>query len=276
MECSKRHRGPPPEVLCTYVIFFVSAFAIWHLIAERAFSSILTLSVMLQCLSMVLLALQVLATGRCSGISAKALMLDALALSCRLSSTTWLNGYLPVDATGDYVFQLFDICSLVILFWLLHQILVVKRQTYDENADTFQIGYMVVGAFILACLLHGNMNRRPIFDALWMVALFISAIAVLPQLWVITRTGGRCEALTSHHIASMAASRLLSGVFMWYARADITCSPWMDGWNHAIGAILGAHLVHVILLGDFAYYYIKAVLRQGLNCCVEVALADNV
>lgn len=256
----------------------MSALAIWHLIAERAFSSILTLSVMLQCLGVVLLALQVLATGRASGISAKALMLDALALGCRLSSTMWLNGYLPVDATGDYVFQFFDICSLVIILWLLHQILVVRRQSYNESADSFHVGYAVAGAFILACLLHGNMNRRPIFDALWMVALFISAIAVLPQLWLITRTNGRCEALTSHHIAAMAASRILSGLFMWYARSDITCSPGrITNFNYALGAIIGAHIVHVILLGDFTYYYIKAVLKEGLNCCVEVPLlADKV
>ena len=47
-------------------------------------------------------------------------------------------------------------------------------------------------------VLHGNMNGRPIFDALWMAGLFINTIAVLPQLWLVTKTGGRVEALTSH------------------------------------------------------------------------------
>lgn len=225
---------------------------------------------MLQCLGVVLLALQVVATGSAAGISAKALTMDALALVCRLSSTMWLNGYLPVDATGDYVFQALDICSLLVLLWLLHQIWFAKRNTCDEEADSFPIAHMIVGAFVLAALLHGDMNRRPIFDALWMVALFISAIAVLPQLWLVTKTGGRIQTLTCHHIAALAASRILSGVFMWYARADITCSPWMTGFNHALGAILGAHLLHMVLLGDFAYYYVKALLRDGLNCRIEI------
>merc|ERR1719352_1052043 len=80
---------------------------------------------MVQCLSVVLLGLQMVTTGSATGISAKALSLDALALCCRLSSTLWLNGYLPVDASGDYIYQIIDICSLCVVGWLLHQVLVV-------------------------------------------------------------------------------------------------------------------------------------------------------
>merc|ERR1719506_3335602 len=67
---------------------------------------------MIQCLALALLSLQMISTGSASGISARALSLDAIALCCRLSSTLWLNGYLPVDASGDHVFQIVDICSL--------------------------------------------------------------------------------------------------------------------------------------------------------------------
>ena len=59
---------------------------------------------MVQCLAVVLLGLQMISTGSASGISARALLLDALAICCRLPSTLWLNGYLPVDASADYVF----------------------------------------------------------------------------------------------------------------------------------------------------------------------------
>jgi len=258
------------HLLAAYGLFILSAGAVWHLVADGAFSSILTMSVMVQCLAVVLLALQMLSTGSASGISAKALALDALGLCCRLSSTLWLNGYLPVDASGDWIFQAIDICSLFIIVWLLHQVLVVKRHTYQAEEDSLAIMPMALGCIILAAVLHGNMNGRPIFDCLWMAGLFVSTIAVLPQLWLITRTGGCVEALTSHHIAAMAASRALSGMFMWHARNDITCAPWINGLNHASWAILGAHLLHMLLLGDFAYYYIKAVLANGLNTRIEI------
>lgn len=262
--------GHSQQVLVAYGLFLLSAGAVWHLVADGAFSSILTLSVMIQCLSLALLGLQIVSSGSAAGISARGLMLDGLALCCRLSSTLWLNGYLPVDATGDHIFQIIDICSLAIIGWLLFQVLSEKTATYQAEEDSLPIAPMAVGAAFLAAMLHGNMNGRPIFDTLWMTGLFVSTIAVLPQLWLITRTGGRVEALTSHHIAAMAASRALSGIFMWHARDDITCIPWMMGFNHAIWAILGAHLLHMILLGDFAYYYIKAITEKGLNFRLQI------
>jgi hypothetical protein len=255
-------------LLLTYGLFILSGGAVWHLVADGAFSSILTMSVIVQCLGVVLLGLKMISTDSASGISAKALSMDVLALCFRLSSTLWLNGYLPVDATGDHVYQLFDICSLAIIAWLLYQVLVVRRHTYQEEEDSLSVLPMTIGAFALATLLHANMNNKPLFDIFWMASLFVSTVSVLPQLWLINKTGGRIEALTSHHIAAMAVSRVLSGIFMWHARRDITCYQWM-GVNHAIWAILGAHLLHLVLLGDFAYYYLKAVLARGLNCRVE-------
>merc|ERR1719498_1894387 len=224
---------------------------------------------MVQCLGMVLLGLQMISTGSASGISAKALSLDALAICCRLSNTVWLNGYLPVDASGDRIFQAIDVGSLMVLAWLLYQVFVAKRSTYQAEDDTLSVMPMIAGSLVLAALLHGNMNMRPLFDTLWMTGLFVSAVAVLPQLWLVTKNGGRVEALTSHYIAAMALSRIFSGIFMWHARHDLTSEPWITGFSHASYAILAAHFVHMLLLGDFAYYYIKAVLAGGLTCGIE-------
>jgi len=259
----------PSHLLMTYGVFIMSAGAVWHFVADGAFSSILTMAVMVQCLGVALLALQMISTGSASGISARALSLDALAICCKLSSTLWLNGYLPVDASGDHIFQFFDICSLAILAWTLYQILVVNQHSYQAEEDSLPILPMTLGAFVLACLLHGNMNGRVIFDTLWMTGLFVSTIAVLPQLWLITKTGGCIEALTSHYIAAMAVSRAMSGIFMWHAHADITCAPWIGNFNHTGWAILAAHLLQMLLLGDFGYYYVKAVLKSGLNCVIN-------
>jgi|Transcript_5580 hypothetical protein len=267
---AKSGSTPPPQVLAAYGTFILGAIGVWHLVADGAFSAILTLAVMLQTLALALLAIQVLLTGSMSGISAKCMLIDALALSCRSSSTLWLNGYLPVDASGDHVFQCFDLVSIGILVWLLHEAFVVKKGTYQEAEDSLPISSMVLGCLALAGVMHGNMNNRPLFDSLWMAGLFLSTVAVLPQLWLITRTGGRVEPLTSHYIAAMAVSRAMSGIFMWHARHDITCTPWMFDFNHAIWAILGAHFLHMVLLGDFAYYYIKAVITKGFGCRLEI------
>lgn len=258
--------APPVQVQITYAVFGVSAYVVFTHLAGGEFSAILTLSVLFQCLALTLLALQVLSKGSGSGISAKALQLDAASLCFRLSSTLWLNGYLPVDMTGDWIYQACDIVSLAIVSWLLYQVVVVHKSSYQAGEDTMPTIPVVLIAFLLAMPLHADMNSRPLFDVMWMAGLFVSAVAVLPQLWLMTKRG-RCEALTSHYIAAMAVSRILSGTFMWHARFDITCEPWVDGVNHAVWAILGACALHLIFLADFAYYYVRAILEKGLIGC---------
>lgn len=259
-----------------YGLFFCGSFAIYHFVANGEFSVVMTLAVMIQCLAFVLLALKSAAEDSMSGISAKCLVLEALAFACRLSSTTWLNGYLPVDASGDFIYQAVEAVTLGLVLWLLHRAWVSHKQTYQEDADSLPVLPMVVACFLLAALLHADMNSRDLFDTLWMTGLFLNVVSVLPQLWFISQTGGVVQACTGHYIAMLAVSRALSGIFMWHARHDISCRPWVDGVNHAIWAILGAHALHLLLLGDFGYYYVKALMQHGLNFNIELPCADMV
>jgi len=263
-------QGQSGHVLATYGLFVLFAFGVYHQVAEGEYSSIMTMSVIFQCLSVSLLALQVVTKNRADGISAKSLQLDVISVCFRLSSTIWLDGYLPADMSGDWLFQAVDVCTLLILSWLLRQVLVVHHNTYQAAEDSLAISPLVCIMLVLAFFLHADMNNRPLFDALWMAGLFIGCIAELPQLWLIARTGGKAEALTSHHIATMMVSRVLSGLFMWESRFDLTCDFWVVGFNHALYAVLAAHALHIVLLCDFVYYYAKAVAKGGLvNCTLE-------
>jgi len=263
-------KAPPTKVSVAYGLFGACTLAVYHFVANGEFSAVLTMAAMFQCLATCLLCLQTLANGNASGLSARALGLEAASLSLRLSSTVWLNGYLPVDASGDLVYQLVDVCSLGMVLWLLHQVVVVHCGSYQADADSLPVGRMLLGAFVLAAIFHADMNSRPVFDTLWMAGLFVGVVSVLPQLWLVSKTGGVVQACTSHWIAMTAASRVMSGLFMWHARFDVTCSPWVEGVSHAIWAILAAHLVHLVLLGDFAYCYLKAVASQGLACSLDL------
>merc|ERR1719428_705927 len=77
---------------------------------------------MVQCLGITFLCMQVVSSGMASGVSAGSLKLDALAIIFRLSSTLWLDGYLPVDKSGDHLYQAVDICCLILLVWLLYYV----------------------------------------------------------------------------------------------------------------------------------------------------------
>lgn len=269
-------KNQPSLVLAAYILFTAGSLIVYHFVANGEFSSILTMAQMIQCLAFVLLVIKSCSQGSVAGISGKSLALEALAFACRLSSTTWLNGYLPVDASGDFVYQAVDLCSLLLVLSLLYRAYLSHRWSYEEEADSLPVLPMVAVCFLLAALLHADMNSRPLFDTLWMAGLFLSVVSVLPQLWHINQTGGVIQACTGHYIAMLATSRALSGIFMWHACFDITCVPLMEGLNHAIWAILGAHMLHLLLLIDFGYYYVKAVTQQGLDFKIELPCADMV
>lgn len=268
--------GPSKEIGLAYAVFAVSILSVWHFIAEGEFSAILTLSVMCQALAFATLAIGCLTKGSTTGISGNSLILEAMSLVCRLSSTTWLNGYLPVDESGDFAFQASDVCSLFLVVWLLYQVLVAHKHTYQADLDTLPVLPFALVCLVLAAILHADMNSRPLFDALWMAGVFTGSISVLPQLWLITRNGGVIEAYMSHFIALMAVSRGLSGAFMWHARNDVTCERYFENVNHAIWAILAAHAFNMVLLGDFGYHYIKAVASKGLSATIELPVVDMV
>jgi hypothetical protein len=244
------------QIILSYAIFLASLAFVFHVVADSNFSGILTLSAIAQCFAFVLLVLQVRGSGTASGISARGLALDALALCCRLSSTSWLLGYLPVDSSGDYLYQLTDLFSLTVITWLLYQVLFVKNETYDKDEDDFPVLPVVGFAVVCGFLFHADLNDFPLFDALWMIGLFISVLAAIPQLSLIAKAGGLTQAFTSHHVAALALSRILSGMYMWAAGEDITCHEWISGVNHAVVVVLGAHAVHLLLLADFMYFYL--------------------
>merc|ERR1740121_82302 len=106
-----------------------------------------------------------------------------------------------------------------------------------------------------------------------MTGLFIGVIAVVPQLFLITRTGGRVQALTSHYVVALALSRVLSGILMWIGRDYLTANPWIEGINHGKWAILVAHAVQIFLVADFAYHYVKSAIQHGFRGALELPTA---
>merc|ERR1719230_237280 len=196
------------SVVAAYVSLLTSGVTMYHTIAAKKFSSVLTMADMVQTFAFGLLGVQMASAGHARGISARALALDALALICRLSSTVWLDGYLPVDASGDWMYQAVDVCSLALVLWLLYQVVVVHKNTYQEAEDSFPAFHVALGAVVLAFIFHPDMDDLPLFDSLWMAGLNVSAIAVLPQLWLTARAGGRMAALMTHYVAAMAISQL--------------------------------------------------------------------
>jgi hypothetical protein len=263
----------PLTAICAYGGFAILSWCVYDMVADRKWSSIITLSGFAHCLGLVMLSIQVVSSRSSAGVSARALILDGIAVSLRLSSTLFFEGYLPNDKSGDHVYQCADICSLLLVAFLLRSVLITYRRTYQQIEDDITLWPIIVAALVLGALLHGDMDDHPVFDSFWMASVFLSVVAVVPQYWMVSKSCGQTHVLTAHYIAASAVDRILSGLFMWFVRNHITCMPYFspNGFQHAICAILIAHLIHLILLSDFAFFYLRAFLSWPIDQSVSLA-----
>jgi hypothetical protein len=252
----------PAPVLAAYFICSFASAGIFWVVAGGARSFILTLSSIVHCFGIALLCFQVLSSRTAQGISVGTLMLEGASVALRLSSTTHIEGYLPFDRTGDGVYQCVDGICLAMVLLLLWRVRVQRRGTTQVVQDTYNMWWLVLAAILLAIPLHANVDDDPIFDTLWMAGLFTGVAAQIPQLWLIAQMKGHADALTSHYILASALSVCMSFEYMYEARNEITCNEW-TGFNHASYVILLAHVVHLFILADFAYFYVRALMQKG-------------
>merc|ERR1719240_1547636 len=99
-----------------------------------------------------------------SGISAKMLTMYSMTLLLRLSSTLTLNGYLPADSTGDWMFQCIEVISLFLALWLLERVVHIRRVTLEgaaqeETQDNMPgLPYVLLGCALLSVLFHADLT----------------------------------------------------------------------------------------------------------------------
>jgi len=244
------------KVILTYVIFFMGAVTLYNALSA-GFSAFLTLGAGFQCLGFVLLAMKVENQRATTGLSGKTLAMYALTLCFRLSSTLHLNGYLPVDQTGDWAYQAIEICSLALVGYLMRCTFVTHRATYQEQHDSFPLTLqnMLMGCFILAVMIHPNLDRWTFFDIMWTTGCYLETLSMLPQLWMLSKIG-EVEALASHFVVLSVLSRVCSLIF-WY-RGFAELAPAHGGFNFSGWGVMGAHVAQLLLSCDFVFLYLKS------------------
>jgi len=266
------NKQPMNSSMLTAWLCFVGLGAwIYHEIALKEFTAILTLSVFAQALAFALLYMQISGNRSVAGISGRSLIMHAVKLCCRLGTTLWLDGYLPTDKSGDWIYQVGDVLSLLLVLQILFSIFVAHKGSYQSNDDTLDVSNLLLGAVVLAVIVHPSLNAWTPFDILWTVHLYVDAMAMVPQLWMISKAHGKVSGFTAHYIGATLLSNFLSGMFWFFATPELAEEGKL---NIAGFAINGAHLVQLLLMLDFGYFYVKACL-QGKCCAATMRLAEE-
>jgi len=251
-------------VCATYLAFGVVGGVVATGFSDMDFSAVLTAGAGVQCFGFYLLLQKAHSTHSVAGISSKTLELFVLAFMFRLPCTCMRNGYLPVDQSGDWVYQVADLSSLLIILQLIYCVQKKFVGTYQADLDSLPIWNAVPACVLGAILVHGDLNHSPVFDVMWTISMNIETVAMLPQLWMLVKKGGEVEALTSNYVAALFATSCFKFAFWFYGHEEIGDeeNPTM---YHLVARywVAGCHLLQVILSADFMLHYFKGCAAAG-------------
>ncbi|GAA6001700.1 hypothetical protein JCM10207_002273 [Rhodosporidiobolus poonsookiae] len=164
--------------------------------------------------------------------------------------TVFLTRYVDL-LTGPHislyntVMKLFFIGSSAYILFLMK---VKFRPTQDPAIDTFRLEYLVGPCAVLALIFN---YKFTFMEILWSFSIYLEAVAILPQLFMLSRTG-EAETITTHYLFALGAYRALY-VPNWVYRyfSEDTVDP----------IAICAGLVQTAIFSDFMYLYCTKVLR---------------
>jgi len=191
-------------------------------------------------LAIIILLLKIWKTRSCAGISGKSQFLFTLVYTTRYldlltNFVSLYNSFMKVVFIGTS-------CATLYLMYMKF------RATYDSNHDTFRIELLLLPVAALGLLVN---HEFTVLEVLWSFSIFLEAVAILPQLFMVSKTG-EAESITSHYLFALGSYRglyILNWIYRYYSE-DVLDS---------IAVVAG--IVQTILYCDFFYLYITKVLK---------------
>ncbi|KAJ0177168.1 hypothetical protein K1T71_007177 [Dendrolimus kikuchii] len=175
-----------------------------------------------------------------NGISGKSQILFAIVYTTRYLDlvTTFVSAY---NTVMKLVFILASYATVYLMY-------VKFKATYDRNHDTFRIEFLLIPCVILALLIN---HEFTVLEVLWTFSIYLEAVAILPQLFLVSKTG-EAESITSHYLFALGSYRALY-LLNWVYRYVVE--------NHYEVIAIVAGVVQTVLYCDFFYLYITKVLK---------------
>ncbi|XP_068107523.1 ER lumen protein-retaining receptor 3 [Hyperolius riggenbachi] len=191
-------------------------------------------------LAMIILLMKMWKTKSCAGISGKSQLLFALVFTTRYLDlfTTFISFY------NSIMKVVFLICAYITIYLIYMSF----RKTYDSENDTFRLEFLLLPVIGLSFL--ENYEFTPL-EILWTFSIYLESVAILPQLFMISKTG-EAETITNHYLFFLGLYRVLY-LANWIWRYHT------ENFYDQIAVVSG--VVQTIFYFDFFYLYITKVLR---------------
>mmetsp|Transcript_14751 Transcript_14751/g.16372 ORF Transcript_14751/g.16372 Transcript_14751/m.16372 type:complete len:248 (+) Transcript_14751:40-783(+) len=197
---------------------------------------------MLHLFSFFVLIWKIRTNRSCAGISLKTQILYAVVFVSRYMDLLW-NWH----STYLVIMKLIFISST---FYIIYLIAFQYRHKYDKKNDQLPTYYLIIPCIVLALIAH---QRFTFWEVLWAFSIYLEAVAIIPQLMLLTKTGS-VDTITSHYVFCLGGYRALYILnWIWRFFTEPNYSQWI---------VWIAGLVQTGLYCDFFYHYVLSV-RQG-------------
>jgi len=190
--------------------------------------------------AILILLLKIWKTRSCAGISGKSQILFLVVFVTRYLDL--ITNFVSVYNTVMKVFFIVSAAATVYLMYMKF------RATYDGNHDSFRVEFLLGPVAILALVL--NQSFTPM-EVLWTFSIYLESVAILPQLFMVSKTG-EAETITSHYLFALGSYRALY-ILNWIYRYHF------EGTYDVIAIVAG--IVQTVLYCDFFYLYITKVMK---------------
>ena len=67
----------------------------------------------------------------------------------------------------------------------------VYGHTYENELDSMPLAPLVIPCLLLAVCFHGTLNKSFFFDTAWAFSMYLEMVLMLPQLFLLSRKGGK-------------------------------------------------------------------------------------
>lgn len=108
--------------------------------------------------------------------------------------------------TGPYVSAYNTVMKIFFIGSSLYTLYLMKfrfRPTSDPGLDTFRLEYLLVPCVLLSLILTYAWTPT---EMMWAFSIYLEAVAILPQLFMLQRTG-EAETITTHYLAALGMYR---------------------------------------------------------------------
>ncbi|KAL7895541.1 ER lumen protein retaining receptor domain-containing protein [Trichoderma sp. SZMC 28014] len=191
--------------------------------------------------SILILLRKMVQLNSCSGISFKSQGLYLL---------VYITRYLDLFTTEGYYNIIFKILFISSQSYIIYLMTNAYKPTNDVNTDTFRVQYLLGAAAALALIFPYKYTPSEI---LWAFSIWLEAVAILPQLFMLQRTG-EAETITANYLFALGSYRALY-IPNWIYR-------YISEPNHKVDWIaIVAGIIQTILYSDFFYIYYNKVLK---------------